>query len=238
MILFDPYPQIETGDELAILCHEIGHAIAWFSHCGVVGAICLEWAPEESGLEADILLLPRSGRKSDQNVPENYAPMAVRLLAGDVAYRMMLNKEGGQISIRGYLPNTRFSGLEDVAVRLGRDGRQDEDIVRAIEIALQASPADPAGWLTERLSEACAILNRYWSAVMAIAKRLEGRMPTQGQKMCIPGTSLITWLVEMGVEPGKRPPVEIVHADDVTDIRTSLGRLLRRLSGRHRVLRV
>jgi len=235
--LFDAYQDAENGDERAILCHELGHAVAWFSFEGAVGSIKMEHEAIETGVEADILLLPRDGRKVTEETEAYRIPCTVRLLAGDVAYRREMGKREGMISLRGFC-NRDGDTPEEILQKLERDHRTDDDLYKILNKALQAAPLEPEEWLTVRLQEAITCVNTNWEAITAIADRLGERAPMVGQEIWVPGTNLIWWMKSAGVRPGKSPALELLHSGDATNCNIEMLRFIRCLMGVHQVLRI
>ena len=101
MDIFDTNPPAALNKDIPVLCHEIGHAVTWFSFGEAIGPLKLRRDSTTNQLKASVVLWPRDGNLQSLNSHEYAEPLAERLLAGDSAARKKLSLMTDNISIDG-----------------------------------------------------------------------------------------------------------------------------------------
>ncbi len=188
--MFDPVSYREFNQDDPVLCHELGHAVVWFSHGEVIGPIRFYRSP------VDNLLEPRAGFGTPRNLDEpNYAEhLAERWLAGQSAARRNLNIRRDRSSTKGSRV-TRDSDLD----ALLRQMDEREDFARVLWVAHEKAGANWYAWIATRLTQAVAIIDENWCAIDRTANALKPQLPVAGTEISFREADLTTRFHQEGV---------------------------------------
>jgi hypothetical protein len=230
MEIFDTNPPESLNSDRAVICHEVGHAVTWFSLGEAVGSLKMLRRASRNQLTASVILWPRNGNYDTLFSKEYAKPWAERLLSGDLATRMELGLETNKISTDAVMIDAN-SSIHDVIGQLDVK----HDVSKVLQLAHNAARSNWHSWLMERLANAKQILAENWAAMTAIARSIEHLRPQAGASACLPGTTLITMMRQKRVLSAKTPAIEIVYKGSIGNAKT-IARRNRRLANGIQVL--
>jgi hypothetical protein len=208
MPLFDTarHRELEVGP--VVLRHELGHIVVWFWRGEAIGPLTISRYPDGS-VGASSVLWPRCGDRRLLNSRKYAEPLAERLIAGESAARKAVGTlPKDQICTGGVIIDAK-SCLPDILNQM--DERS--DIGNLLFIPQAHSIANWYDWVAVRLKNAVSIVDAHWAAIDQIARWLEPNLPQPGRETAMPGIDLIDLLRGCGVEPGRKPAVEVADKD-------------------------
>jgi len=214
MEMFDTRPPETLNQDKCVVCHEIGHAVTWFSYGEAIGPLLFQRIIRTDGrdqLLAKVTCWPRNGDEQALLTKEYAEPWAERKLAGDIAARLAHgNIPTDQITAEGIV----FRPSSSVPAIINQLP-EEHDLKMVLKLARNNAHDQWLAWVAARFQRAAGVVNENWHRIESIAMHLQTKLPERVGRRCIQGTDLIALMAKAGVRSRKAPPVEIVFNDNV-----------------------